>query len=70
MNNILDFIKNRLNETTKRPFLIAIDGMCGSGKTTLARKISEKTGIPCFHLDDFLDDVFLVHGECVFKVGS
>ena len=35
-----------------------ITGSVGSGKTTLARKISEKTGIPCFHLDE------IVYEEC------
>lgn len=28
-----------------------IVGPVGSGKTTLARKLSKETGIPCFHLD-------------------
>lgn len=29
-----------------------IVGPVASGKSTLARKISEKTGIPCYHLDE------------------
>ncbi len=28
-----------------------ITGPVGSGKTTLARQFSQKTGVPCFHLD-------------------
>ena len=53
MNDILDFIKNKLNETTKRPFLIAIDGMCGSGKTTLADYLAKELNASLFHMDDF-----------------
>ena len=53
MNDILDFIKNKLNETTKRPFLIAIDGMCGSGKTTLADYLARELNASLFHMDDF-----------------
>lgn len=53
MNNILDFIKTKLNETTKRPFLIAIDGMCGSGKTTLGNTLAKELNASLFHMDDF-----------------
>lgn len=37
---------------------IYITGSVGSGKTTLARRISQKTGVPCFHLDE------IVYEEC------
>ena len=53
MNDILDFIKTKLNETTKRPFLIAIDGMCGSGKTTLGNTLAKELNASLFHMDDF-----------------
>lgn len=31
---------------------IYIVGSVASGKSTLARQLSEKSGVPCFHLDD------------------
>ena len=35
------------------PVLVAIDGYCASGKTTLAQKLSEKYDCNVFHMDDF-----------------
>lgn len=34
-------------------FIVAIDGRCASGKTTLAGKLSEKLGCELIHTDDF-----------------
>ena len=53
MNDMLDYIKTKLNETNKRPFLIAIDGMCGSGKTTLGNHLAKELSASLFHMDDF-----------------
>ncbi|MFW5852888.1 MAG: AAA family ATPase [Nanoarchaeota archaeon] len=36
--------------------IIAITGTPGTGKTTLAKEISEKTSIPIIDIDRFLDD--------------
>lgn len=36
-----------------RPFIIAIDGRCASGKTTFAEKLSAVLGAPVIHADDF-----------------
>lgn len=33
--------------------LIGMDGMCGSGKTTLADRLGQILGIPVFHMDDY-----------------
>lgn len=33
---------------------IYIVGAAGSGKTTLAKRISQKTGVRCYHLDDIV----------------
>jgi uridine kinase len=51
--NLLQEIKNvKNNETT----LIAIDGVAGSGKTTLALKLSKDlTGSSVVHMDDLYD---------------
>ena len=35
------------------PVIVAIDGRCGSGKTTLAAALSEKLDAPVIHADDF-----------------
>lgn len=53
MNRISDYIKNELKNTTTRPFLIAIDGCCGSGKTTLADALAKEFSASVFHMDDF-----------------
>ncbi|WP_339228959.1 NB-ARC domain-containing protein [Oceanobacillus sp. FSL K6-2867] len=38
---------------TDEPKIIAIDGRCGSGKTTLAKQLATKFDSTLFHLDDF-----------------
>lgn len=38
------------------PFLIAIDGRSGSGKTALSEQLASKLHIPVLHLDEFGDD--------------
>ena len=36
-----------------KPLIIAIDGRCASGKTTLAQAISEQLDCNVIHMDDF-----------------
>lgn len=36
-----------------RPFLIAIDGRCASGKTTLSNELSQAISCPVIHMDHF-----------------
>ena len=43
----------KLKNNSKRPFLIAIDGRCGAGKTTLAARLKEETGCNVIHMDHF-----------------
>ena len=49
MKRILDLIKN----TDVRPLIIGIDGMCASGKTTLAERLMHALDAPVIHTDDF-----------------
>ncbi len=37
----------------KEPLIIAIDGRCASGKTTLAARLKEALNCAVFHMDDF-----------------
>lgn len=37
----------------KKCFILAIDGKCASGKTTLASRLNEELGGNLFHMDDF-----------------
>ncbi|MCD8327266.1 MAG: uridine kinase [Lachnospiraceae bacterium] len=40
-------------QKTKKPMLIAIDGRCSAGKTTLAQSLQKETGCTVIHMDDF-----------------
>ena len=37
----------------KTPFLVAVDGRCGAGKTTFAAFLQEKFGWSVLHMDHF-----------------
>ena len=44
----------RIRRIGKRPWMIALDGMCASGKTTLAGKMKERyPELAVIHMDDF-----------------
>lgn len=49
--NLIQNIKKQLNTTS--PFILAIDGMCGSGKTTLAQYLSTIFNASIIHMDNF-----------------
>ncbi|MCQ2524850.1 MAG: uridine kinase [Lachnospiraceae bacterium] len=51
INNIISKIQS-INKSGS-PVIVAIDGRCGSGKTTLAMKLSEIIDCTVFHMDDF-----------------
>ena len=53
MDQLLNYINESLTKITSRPFLIAIDGMCGSGKTTLGNYLAKELNASLFHMDDF-----------------
>ncbi|HPQ09665.1 MAG TPA: shikimate kinase [Bacteroidia bacterium] len=54
---------------------LAIAGFMGSGKTTLAKQISESSGVPYVDLDDYIEqqegknivEIFEVYGEDKFR---
>lgn len=41
------------NAAQDHPFIIAIDGRCGSGKTTLATQLASRLDANLIHMDDF-----------------
>lgn len=53
MEQLLTYIKNELHHSSHFPFLISIDGNCGSGKTTLADFLQKHLKCSLFHMDDF-----------------
>lgn len=55
MNGSLNQIRNRIDElmSQKEQVIVAIDGNCTAGKTTLAGKLAEIYDCNVFHMDDF-----------------
>ena len=55
MNKTLNCIKNRIDLLLeqKETVLVAIDGKCTSGKTTLAGQLAELYDCNVFHMDEF-----------------
>lgn len=53
MQNKIDKILKALEKVTGEVKVIAIDGRCASGKTTLAEQLSLATGAGVIHMDDF-----------------
>lgn len=43
----------KIQSKKEDPFILAIDGRCASGKTTLAKELKEYLQADLFHLDDF-----------------
>lgn len=46
-------IENLLKTTKMHPILLAIDGYCASGKTTLSMRLREEFDANVIHMDDF-----------------
>lgn len=50
-NELINQIK--ASKDIRRPFILSIDGMCGSGKTTLAEYLSTLFDASIIHMDNF-----------------
>ncbi len=64
MKHILDAIRTLPAQNS--PHLVAIDGRCASGKTTLAKKL----GYPTVHMDDFFLPVAMRTEERLARAGE
>ena len=53
LSEILNNIKQEATEKRDRPYVIAIEGRCAAGKTTLAGQLAEKLGCSVIHMDHF-----------------
>lgn len=47
---LAEYIRGQIHS---HPFLIALDGPCGSGKTSLSEDLSSLLSCPVIHMDDF-----------------
>ena len=52
-STVMKLIRERWEAAHRSPFLLAIDGRCASGKTTLAASLARELGCPVIHMDDF-----------------
>lgn len=61
---------NTADSVRKAPLLVAIDGRCGGGKTTLGTYLQEKFGGNLFHMDDFYLQTYQRTKERLAEVGG
>lgn len=69
IERILDALRDG-QDTPGKVKIIAIDGRCASGKTTLAKRLSEKTGAGVIHMDDFFLPMELRTRERLSEAGG
>lgn len=53
INNAISAIKEKLDVNSKTPFIIAVDGRCGAGKTTFADLLRRELDCNIIHADHF-----------------
>lgn len=53
MKDAFSVILRQIHSYDKRPLLVAVDGRCAAGKTTLASLLKKETGCNVIHMDDF-----------------
>lgn len=66
--DVFDVIKNLLNDNEK--LVIAIDGRCGGGKSTLGALLKEQFDCNIFHMDDFFLPFEMKTAERLRKAGE
>lgn len=53
--NVLDVIRSaRATHAGNRPFVVAIDGLSGAGKTTLVSHLNGESDLLVLHIDDYI----------------
>ena len=53
--NIVDVIRAaRSMHSENRPFVVAIDGLSGAGKTTFVSHLSNEPSVYVLHIDDYI----------------
>ncbi|MCT4786101.1 kinase [Exiguobacterium aestuarii] len=53
--NVLDVIRSaRATHAGNRPFVVAIDGLSGAGKTTLVSNLNGESDLLVLHIDDYI----------------
>ncbi|MDR1124083.1 MAG: uridine kinase [Elusimicrobiota bacterium] len=51
--DFLVHLSAHMQQKNQKPFLLAIDGRCAAGKTSLAAVLCKTSGAPVIHTDDF-----------------
>lgn len=66
----LDAVKKLLSDSDKSTVIVAIDGKCGSGKSTLGEHLSKELSGNLFHMDDFYLQEYQRTKERLSEVGG
>ena len=53
LSALLQIIERKRRTVSREPLIVAIDGRCASGKSTVATALSVKLGATLIHMDDF-----------------
>lgn len=69
-DEIKNIILKYLREDGEKPLLIAIDGNCAAGKSTLASRLQNDLGGNIFHMDDYFLQKYQRTGERLSEIGG
>lgn len=70
MKEMLKYIEEYQQKHTGKQVVIAIDGMCGAGKSTIAQMLHDKLGGNLFHMDDFFLQPYQRTSERLAEIGG